>query len=778
MNFSYSNNEILSHPGKLLNEHLKNTGEIAKLLADAVPFSIKDETFFTEVAQLVGLYHDIGKATYFFQQYIKENAPDKKAYLRNQPETKHSLISAIATYFAVEEYLRDKNLNTVFTSFLPIASFISVRRHHTDLQSVTEDLRLEDEEVLKKQVENLYHQHLSFLPYWDIVHKKLKEIHKTWKLRKIFIHQLLKKENNVLPYLIQHLLYSLLLDADKHEVTVGQLKRNSFLPDMIEIYRKKMGFSNPKQQIDIFRNEIYQKVINQAKSIPLDQDRIFSLSSPTGSGKTLAGLGFAIKLRSRIIEEKKYCPRIIYCLPFLTIIDQNAKIIREIFKSSLNQEPTSELFLVHHHLSDYYYTKEDTEYGIDESEILIEGWNSEIIVTTFVQLFHTLFSNRNRAVRKFHKILSGIIILDEVQSFPHKYWTLFRETAEAMTKYFGTYFILSTATQPAIFENSKELLEKKYFEFFNRTQLTVKTNPPKSISEFVNEFMTNLTKNPKNTMVVFNTIRSAEEFFTATKEPLKNAGYDTYFLSSHVVPYERLKRIENIKNSTNKKVLVSTQLVEAGVDIDLEKVIRDFGPFDTINQVAGRANRNSKMQLGEVEVIVLKDDVGKREFHSYIYDPVLIDNTKRILQRYTIISEKEFLNLINQYYQELLKTMADNISQEYLEAIKMLNYEKIAEFELIEEKVDKIDVFIELNDEATEIWEQYQKITNIQDLKERKNHFLSIRGRFYQYVISIPSNCENIPPQISGFRCVTKNCLNDYYDTETGYITKGKSVIW
>jgi CRISPR-associated endonuclease/helicase Cas3 len=398
------------------------------------------------------MYHDLGKATPFFQEYIREKDPVRKLRLKNKDETKHSLISAVAAYFAVEEDLKNEGFTSEFSSFLPIASFISVRRHHTNLQAVIEDLKLESGEVLKKQVDNLYHEYLSFLPYWSIVYEKLKTLPGVWLLRKRSLVQCLKKPRGVLPYLIQHLLYSLLLDADKHQATIGNLIERKPLPtDMVENYKK----TKSQKGINVIRNEIYQKVVSRVEALNLDQDHIMSLSAPTGSGKTLTALAFAIQLRDRITREKKYIPRIIYSLPFLSIIDQNAKEIQKVFKAGIGKEPTSDLFLIHHHLSDYTYREEDTEYGTDKSEILIEGWDSEIIITTFVQLFHTLFTNRNRAIRKFNKLAGSIVILDEVQSFPHKYWLLFRETAEAMGRCFNTYFILSTATQPAIFDNPR-----------------------------------------------------------------------------------------------------------------------------------------------------------------------------------------------------------------------------------------------------------------------------------------------------------------------------------
>jgi CRISPR-associated endonuclease/helicase Cas3 len=475
----------------------------------------------------------------------------------------------------------------------------------------------------------------------------------------------------------------MLLDSDKHEVSVGFFLNRKYLPfDMIETYRTEKGFDKPKKQIHILRNEIYQRVISQTNNIDINKEHIFSLSAPTGSGKTLTALGFAIKLRERIFNKKGYCPRIIYSLPFLSIIDQNANVIEEAFQSTLKRKPTSGLFLVHHHLSDYTYREENAEYDAQNSEILVEGWDSEIIITTFVQLFHALFSNQNSAIRKFHKVAGSIIVLDEIQSFPPRYWLLFKKMAESMGKYLNTYFILSTATQPAIFDVPKELLpnKKKYFESFRRNRLAVEIATPKSVSEFTKKFIGEQKGEPKNTLIILNTVNCAEELYKIVKKELKNDGFKIFYLSSHIVPVERLERIRKIKQTKQKKIVISTQLVEAGVDIDLEKVIKDLGPLDSVIQAAGRANREFNINLGEVEVILLKDEKSNRPFYSYIYTPVLIDATRETIKYSLSINEDRLLKLCNNYYQEVRNKISGNLSYKYLEAIKNLDYEEVKSY--------------------------------------------------------------------------------------------------
>lgn len=781
--------EVLSHiePNKSLKDHLENVSKLAKNFIECIPIK-EDKPILIEVVRLIGLYHDIGKATPFFQEYIREREVEKKAYLKNQPDTRHSLISAISIYFVVKEFLDDIKYEGILKDFLPLAAFIAVRRHHTDLKSIDEDIRIgEQKDVIKRQVDSIYFDHLKFLPYWDKIYEKLKKIDENWQLNKKRIIELISNwsknfgdsNKNILPYLLQQLFLSILLDADKHEVAIGQfLKRKEISPEIINNY-KKIKFDKSPKEIDKIRNEIYNEVISQLEKIDFHNEKFFSLTAPTGTGKTLTVLNFALKLRE-IIKKEKFIPRIIYSLPFLSIIDQNAKVVKEVFELSFVENPSSDLLLIHHHLSDYSYKKEDTEYEYDKSEILIEGWDSEIIITTFVQFFHTLFSNKNRVIRKFHKILGGIIILDEIQSFPYKYWLLFKKTAEIIAEYFDTYFILSTATQPAIFNKSIELLpsKEKYFNNLNRTQIILDIEKSKTVLDLANELINEIQVKPKNLLIVLNTIRSAVELFNAIKNPFKKMGYEIYFLSSHIIPKERISRIDNIKKTKNKKVIISTQLVEAGVDIDLDKVIRDFGPMDSINQVTGRANRNMNIEKGEVKIIKLEDENTKRNFYSYIYDPVLIENTKEVISKYKIIQENEFLNIVDKYYQNL--PQFNDISNKYIEAIERLQYNKISQFELIEEKFEKIDIFVEVDEEAKEIWKYYNKIFEIKDFKERKEKFLQIRGRFYEHVISISlsSAIKNIPPEFYGLRFISNSQLDDYYDLETGFKLENEHYIW
>jgi len=780
--------ELWSHPGKGLRDHLQRVAESAQSLMREIPMNFPEGRHFPPIAYIVGAYHDLGKATPFFQTYLREDDPDKRASLANKPETKHSLISAVAAYIAVSKYLEEHKVEDERAYFLSLISFIAVRRHHTNLRDIRLDLRLEGEdvEVLSKQVDHLPYDRLDFLPYWSYVRRELKGHVCNWPLRGFGFTRRLRRlgEGGALPYLQLLLLYSVLLEADKREAAGGlEPQRRSVPVEVIDEYRRIVGYDAPATPIDRLRNDLYRDVLDGVSCLDIAGEKILLLSAPTGLGKTMAALGGALRLRERIRKEKGFLPRIVYSLPFLSIIDQNARVIEEMFRVVTGKDPSSELLLVHHHLADYTYKGEGAEYGPDQGEVLVEGWDSEIVVTTFVQLFHTMFSNKNRALRKFSKLLGGIVILDEVQSFPHTYWLLFRKVAEAMATYFDTYFILSTATQPLIFDNPKELVPEKenYFRSLERSSIVVDCARERTVAEFADELKRTIVTDRRDLLVVLNTVRAAEELFKELRHCAREAGYQVTFLSSHVVPAQRLERIDEIrKGSASKKLVVSTQLIEAGVDIDMEKVIRDLGPLDCINQVAGRANRNDGTRRGVVEVVKLVDDVTHRPFCSFIYDATLIDKTQRLLGVRAEIGESGFIDLSQRYYRELSGAISDDHSKRFLDRIGNLEVEEVGRFELIEEDVPKVDVFIELDERASSVWEQYLRLLELPDPWSRRRGFLQLRREFYSYVVSIPEPraWKNLPPVVGGMCYVPRTQLDEYYDLETGFKSEGGFSSW
>lgn len=763
--------ELYSHPGRPLESHLIKTKELANLFLSEKPPKIVEE--FKELVKIIALTHDIGKASSYFQDYLKGKKEGSK-------ETHHSLLSALCAYYIVKEIYKNDY-------FIPFIAFFSVRRHHGDLLDVIDGILYDDkdEELLSRQLESIESGRFCFLverlfqsglpvrlnkdDIYNWIENFKKDIFEIKKYLRGF-----RKEINqdTSKYIILNLLYSILLDSDKSSAVIkddSAFRRNNILnSNLIDEYKSKSDF--PNTSFNSLREKAYNEITNSCIN---HKNRVYSINLPTGLGKTLTSLSFALKLRDKLGSNH----RIIYSLPFLSIIDQNSNVIESVLETN-GIKPESNIFLKHHHLSEIFYKKNDNEFEPDEAKILIEGWNAEIIITTFVQLFHTLISNRNRSLRKFHRLANSIIILDEIQCIPVKYWLLTKEVLLSLSKMLNTYIILVTATEPLIFNRGeiKNLGDKSYyFKAMDRFVIYPHLKRDMPIKALLEHFQLN---DGRSYLFIFNTINSAKAFYNL----IKDKGIPITFLSTHIVPYERLERIKRIKEG-KYKVVVSTQLVEAGVDIDFNVVVRDIAPLDSINQSAGRCNRNGNInQKGEVHIFSLKDE-NDRTYSSYIYDPVLLKLTREILNDLYKIGEYELYKVVNKYYVELEKRKTDDFSKNLLKVVAELRYDSedntkaLSSFKLIEDDYPKKDVFIELSEEAKSVWDEYCKLKNVGDIFEKKKKFDMLKSKFYQYVIAIPAYVENLPSLYGELGYVPNSLLDYYYDGETGFKINEKCMI-
>lgn len=797
---------LRSHPDKLLFRHLSNVGNKSSSTSEEKSLSLEkfgiDENTFSKMTYLIGVCHDFGKGTRYFQRYLLETNPSIQRSLKNKKEYHHGLISAIFTYYILKKYvdsLNDKNI----LKYTPIIGYLIVKRHHGNLKDAEDEIReLIDEDTL--EIINLQIKSLDASELKTIYEKLLDEYdisfdidtfcneyrsitNEILKNRRKFI-KLLKKEQFTGYYLITLTLYSILINSDKIDASsIDVSSEIEMSSELVDKYKVEKGFQNNEGIMNKVRNEIYEKVTESIEKLDLN-NKIYSISVPTGSGKTLTSLSFALKLKARLREEKKIKAKIIYSLPFLSIIDQNYDVFEDVFKTVETANPSEDVLLKHHHLADIFYrTQDDEEFEGLKSLFLIEGWNSEIIVTTFVQFFHTIVSNKNRSLRKFHTIANSIVILDEIQSIPHKYWLLLKQIISGFAEYFNTYFIFVTATQPLIFDPEKgeivELVKNKdtYFREFDRVKLNINLNPMgmDNFKEIIESEVKNNSE--KDFLFVLNTVKSSLEVFNHLKNlELENSDY--YYLSTNIIPKERLTKIKEIKEKSEKrKIIVSTQLIEAGVDIDVDVVYRDFATIDSINQVSGRCNRNSsKSSRGQVNIVVLKDE--RKEFHRYIYSSFLIDKTKEVLKDLpSEIYEKDLLFLNNNYFRKVKDTSSEDESKELLSYINELKFKTLtSDFRLIDDKTgyEKIDVFVENDKEAAEIWKEYLVMKSLKNPLDRKEKFLSIRKKFNEYIISVPKkdfSCEELEDLNIGY--IPFEQIKYYYDPETGFVFELKSTM-
>lgn len=795
---------LKSHPDKLLVDHLHRVGELSKKTVADKSLNIDGADLLKNAAYLIGITHDLGKGTKFFQEYIVETDEKKKKSLKAKDRTHHGLLSALFTYAVIKEYLSQTGRKGGLAEYLPVLSFLAVKRHHGNLLNAMDEIK--DVDADKDTILKLAEEQINSIDKAEIgeilvlllskgnislkidvdniINYILKDATKDiGRKEKRFIRGLSEK-GDLFPYFVSQFIYSALLDADKTDAGLDgiYLDRLDFSSKLVDEYRDSKGFSSNTNNINRLRNQIYEEAVKRINGWNLDE-KILSLNVPTGTGKTLAALSLSLKLRERSEKERKIKPRIIYALPFLSIIDQNYNVFDDVMAKGGPKD--SRLLLKHHHLADVKYKTEENEYEADKSLLLLEGWNAEIIVTTFWQLFNTLFSNRNKQIRKFNKLANSIIILDEVQAVPHQYWQLIHDALKLLCEKFNSYVVFMTATQPLIFDEAKgeikEIAQKKeeYFRGLNRIELIPRIEKSLTLDEFKALLEKDLIeKKEKDFLIVLNTISSAQEVYSFVKD-LELENTKNFFLSTNVIPKERLARIKEIKDSKDspkeRKVIVGTQLIEAGVDIDADIVYRDFAPLDSINQVAGRCNRNSsKEDKGTVSIFILKDN--RKEFYKYIYDPFLMSKTLDILNPIKgSIKESEFLDLNNKYFKAVKRGMGEKESKDNLDCIAGLAFKDLSKnFKLIEEDYPRVDVFVELDDTAAEIWKQYRELQSEKNHLERTKKYLKIKRAFSEYLISAPEKyAHSLVAENSDIGYISINELPNYYDKETGFKRAG-----
>jgi CRISPR-associated endonuclease/helicase Cas3 len=568
------------------------------------------------------------------------------------------------------------------------------------------------------------------------------------------------------------------LDADKTQAgsgsdTIPQPK----IPDFQRIESYKSYLSKGQADIIKRRETAFREVMenfDKGKG-----SRVFTLVLPTGMGKTLTGLSVALKLAKEGGHK-----RIIYSLPFLSIIDQTEMVLR----NGLNLKSSEEL-LVYHHLAEPTYKESDKEYDFDVGRVFYEGWNSGVILTTFYQLFYTLLGLENGYLRRFNKFKDAIIILDEIQALPPDYWLFVKESLNHLSQNLNARIILMTATNPFIYKEGEafELVDKsKYRKGLNRYRMVIELHG-RGIEELAKEVAERVEREKdKSFLIILNTIASSQNFYKILRGMVD---VPMTYLSTAVVPYERKERIKGIKEG-RYRVVVSTQVVEAGMDIDFDVVYRDFAPLDSINQSAGRCNRNGERSVGEVRVVNLKNEKNEKNekfaFAKKIYDPVLLDATEEVLESLYELREEELLELTDKYYEMAWNKKSPDRSKKLLESVKQLKYEKLVEFKLIEEEPYKHQVFVVLNDEAKKVLERVKEvIRNVRNgqwkIWEARSELEKIKAHFYSFVINVNlgGSGDSIPiDEDLQIYVIDSDVLKQYYDEEVGFYPRDIDLIW
>lgn len=775
---------LRSHPNRLLRDHLSGVAEKSESLVKSLLEICGQDLLLSgptlqSMAHLMGTAHDVGKATQYFQDWL----PPSKIRPRDSMLKAHSRLSSLYGYFAAAKLFSDSEYGCIIPSFVSL----SIQSHHGALESpTTAAAKNLDWEHIAAQISAIRNSDEldeilegAGLPTFSNFESQARpEVLRHLKTQATINREMKRLfREELTPFFVLNLLFSVLIDADRMDAAGLSFSERQRITSSLSAYVAQLSnqsrlHKKAEPTVAYGRDELFRIVTEKAMLAPLSQ-RIFSLTAPTGYGKTLAGLGFAVKLRERL-SQNGYLPRIIYVAPYLSILDQNFERIAE----AVGIGPTqSNILLLHHHLAEMQYQISDLSkesFSSLDSELLIEGWNAEIIVTSFIQFFYALIGSRPSQLRKFHKLAGSIVILDEVQTIPHEYWELIRETLKFIADNLKMYVILMTATQPLIFHKNEvfelaaELPAKSW-----KPRVSIKNRATKDLTlrEFINKLnpILRASKN-KSILIVMNTIGSATKVFNELKTPLKK-----YYLSANVVPAHRKDRIGKISEALMKRqplVLVSTQVVEAGIDMDFDTVIRDMSPVDSIIQVAGRCNRSGLRKSIESEVYIYSvvDDKSRAHYANRIYGNYLIDRSKEVLSRIKMLDP---FHLAREYYHAVQKGSSDLESRSLLKAMSDLDYGQLKDFKLIDEQ-PSCSVFVEIDEKASEIWGIYVRILESEeDSFERKERFLKIRGDFYNYVINVSERETSGLEQTRGFYRIPRSEIGVCYSEKTGFIPTG-----
>lgn len=602
-----------------------------------------------------------------------------------------------------------------------------------------------------------------------------------------------------------YLIFSVLIDSDKRKA--AKIKSNEkrinipfkVVDDYIGKKIKKESKASPNMK-DL-REALYSDVNEEVKNIDLDKEKIFTITAPTGAGKTLASFSFALRLRDRIKKEKAFIPRIIYSLPFISIIDQNYGVLRNVlsfgFKKDF-EDNESAYIIPHHHLAPIQYKNKNEERSIEESLMYVESWDSEIIVTTFEQFLYSVIAYKNKFLKKYHNIFGSIIILDEVQNISGNYWNVVGYVLKTLAETMDCRIILMTATQPFIISGAKELFRrnKQFFNKVNRTTFSYKSlevgsknkataneDKDEEIAKRYEE-ITKGIEDDKSYLFVLNTIASATRLYktiikyfpNVVENPDKIEEIGTlrpvFYLSSHIVPYQRIKRINMIKElikKGRKPILVSTQVVEAGVELDFEAAFRDIGPIDSIIQVGGRCNRSWTMKdKGHVTVAVIDNKT------NLVYGKVLPHITEKILKANPTFDEPKVLQIVEQYFEEVKDKIIDSKkSLNVIKHLQLLKFDKLnKEFKLIADE-DKVPIFVTINDKAENEIRQFEdEMKEAQTYLEKHKIYLKHRNALALYTINVSDRdtYEEIKKEEAFYYKINRDQLQEFYDIETGYI--------
>ncbi|MDR5674489.1 CRISPR-associated endonuclease Cas3'' [Halalkaliarchaeum sp. AArc-GB] len=778
-----------------LDEHL---ADVAKRILEFVPegATTADGSAVADVGQRIAWIHDIGKLTTWFQEHL--HADDDNSDIDGPSH--HAPLGALVAYYTLD--------TAGFEDDVPLVGFLAVARHHGQLPDTADYVRKatveRDEGPLRRlfredifeQVANIDTNESTVADTlidrstdgegsWKGFCEWLHEIHQQDRFTPIGKHVLggrklsFKEPEQLSEEFYDGVLqiWSALVLADKtsarhltSEVDLPSEKvygsptpRRTAIDAKVRSLQRdaeRSGVDDRTRSLNEKRERARQEVRSRAETFAESGDSVATLTLPTGFGKTLTGLDAGLT----VLDRKPGTGRLVYALPFTSIIDQVAAESESLFDVDCAD---SGLLTVDHHLSETRVPLPDSPEEVpddsraDAESILGESWRSGMVVTTFVQLFESLAGPGNVQSMKLPSLYDSVVVLDEPQALPHRWWALVERLARLLVEEYDVTVIAMTATQPKLFTGSEndetaelvpdpgryyEGLDRVRFELHPSVEAALDSEPDPIDYDGAGERLAAVANEGASVLSICNTIDSARELTQSVEQhanPLViNDVYDHVLaneggkpddmspettveravtgwsgdrpllvhLTTRHRPVDRQHLIDVAIELTERDlpvVFVSTQLVEAGVDVSFDRVFRDFAPLDSIVQAAGRCNRSFNRDTGLVTTWVLEPPEGRERTPSTaVYDHGGDSLTKISALSLVEVYDGEPIDeytvtrtAVESYFAKLDKRGVGD--PEYLEYIERADAETLGRLSLIDEQ-PAVEVIVTRTDAEAE----------------------------------------------------------------------------
>lgn len=654
-------------------EHTKKTVFLCRKKGERVGIS--------QVMSLCALLHDMGKNKKKFDDYIHA---DKEKRQKLRGTVAHATTGA--KYICEMQHKAKDQADKIMVEMISYA----IAAHHGLFDRVTEDCtdlffqKTDSVEDYEESCRNAQADYLSEYDLDQIFLESSAEFKILWKktgelfqqIRSRISRDRLSECRMFLLSCLQRFLLSILIDSDWE--AASDFMENVDTVSKQPAFETKEIFRGANENFEVYMQKMRQaaenlqftekeKTILDARNSLQEECRQFAahpagvccLPIPTGGGKTLSSLAYALEF-CRLHPKTE---RIIYVSPYISITEQNAKVFREAIGN--------DMWVLEHHSS--VVRNERKESGDERADRGLRydvNWEEPFICTTFVQFMNTLFSDRSESIRRMHRLANAVVIIDEVQAMPVKCIHTFNYMINFLNAVCNTNIILCTATQPALadadcpicYSSPKYMIKNAsdWFTKFERVRIFTPKPNQKYTVETLGEEIARQTAKFRSILVVLNTKSAVRNLYDTLKELNIKAEY----LTTNLCAEHRSDRIASIKKTIGdgqeNLVAVSTNLIEAGVDISFECVYRSMAGLDSLAQTAGRCNRNGTLAYGELHLIRLSDE----NTGSMTQLSENIRETEYILIEYDKSEKTDSLLMpkwMDQYYRELYASESDRM---------------------------------------------------------------------------------------------------------------------